>query len=168
MVSARAATSPFACTVRRWLRSPLATAVTTLTIPRTWSVKLEAMKLTLSVRSFQVPATLGTTAWPPSLPSVPTSHATDLAGKRIELVDHGVDHVLQLQDLALDVYRDFAVEVAARHRRGDVGDVTHLCREVAAPGVDVVGQVLPCPLPRPERLPARRAGPRCRPREPRG
>ncbi len=34
------------------------------------------MELTLSVRSFQVPATPGTTAWPPSLPSVPTSRAT--------------------------------------------------------------------------------------------
>ena len=34
------------------------------------------MKLTESVRSFQVPATPGTCAWPPSLPSVPTSRAT--------------------------------------------------------------------------------------------
>ena len=76
MVSASAATSPFACTVRRCVRSPLATAVTTFTIPRTWSVRLEAMKFTLSVRSFQVPAAPETCAWPPSLPSVPTSRAT--------------------------------------------------------------------------------------------
>ena len=34
------------------------------------------MKFTLSVRSFQVPATPFTSAWPPSLPSVPTSRAT--------------------------------------------------------------------------------------------
>ena len=34
------------------------------------------MPLTESVRSFQVPATPGTSAWPPSLPSVPTSRAT--------------------------------------------------------------------------------------------
>ena len=34
------------------------------------------MKFTLSVRSFHVPATPGTCAWPPSLPSVPTSLAT--------------------------------------------------------------------------------------------
>ena len=34
------------------------------------------MKLTLSVRSFQVPETPATSAWPPSLPSVPTSRAT--------------------------------------------------------------------------------------------
>jgi hypothetical protein len=32
--------------------------------------------LTESVRSFHVPATPGTSAWPPSLPSVPTSRAT--------------------------------------------------------------------------------------------
>ena len=34
------------------------------------------MKFTLSVRSFQVPETPFTSAWPPSLPSVPTSFAT--------------------------------------------------------------------------------------------
>ena len=34
------------------------------------------MKFTESVRSFQVPATPCTSAWPPSLPSVPTSRAT--------------------------------------------------------------------------------------------
>ncbi len=34
------------------------------------------MKFTDSVRSFQVPATPCTSAWPPSLPSVPTSRAT--------------------------------------------------------------------------------------------
>ena len=34
------------------------------------------MELTFSVKSFQVPATFGTVAWPPSIPSVPTSRAT--------------------------------------------------------------------------------------------
>ena len=43
---------------------------------RTWSVRLPHMALTESVKSFQVPATPGTMAWPPSLPSVPTSRAT--------------------------------------------------------------------------------------------
>ena len=57
-------------------RSPRATAVVTSAMLRTWPVRFEAMKLTLSVRSFQVPATPGTCAWPPSLPSVPTSRAT--------------------------------------------------------------------------------------------
>ena len=53
-------------------------AVATSAMLRTWPVRLEAIELTLSVRSFQVPATPGTCAWPPSLPSVPTSRATRL------------------------------------------------------------------------------------------
>src|ERR1700688_2289857 len=43
---------------------------------RTCAVRLLAIELTLSVRSFHVPATPCTSAWPPSLPSVPTSRAT--------------------------------------------------------------------------------------------
>src|SRR4026207_729238 len=57
-------------------RSPLATAVVTSAMLRTWFVRLLAMRLTLSVRSFQTPATPFTCAWPPSFPSVPTSRAT--------------------------------------------------------------------------------------------
>ncbi|MGC3974463.1 MAG: hypothetical protein QM771_08800 [Nitrospira sp.] len=54
----------------------MATATVTSAIFRTWLVRLLAMELTLSVRSFHVPATPGTTACPPNLPSVPTSRAT--------------------------------------------------------------------------------------------
>ena len=68
--------SPLTSTVIFCERSPLATAVVTLAMLRTWSVRLPASRLTLSVRSFQVPLTPGTCAWPPSLPSVPTSRAT--------------------------------------------------------------------------------------------
>ena len=57
IVSVSAAISPFASTVSFCCRSPLATAVTTLAMPRTWLVRLPAMKFTLSVRSFHVPAT---------------------------------------------------------------------------------------------------------------
>ena len=66
------------------------------------------MKFTLSVRSFHVPETPSTVAWPPSLPSVPTSRATRVtsAANERELVDHRVDRVLQLEDLALDVDGD--------------------------------------------------------------
>ena len=57
------------------------------------------MRLTLSVRSFHVPATPSTSAWPPSLPSVPTSRATRVtsSANERELVDHRVDRVLQLE-----------------------------------------------------------------------
>ena len=68
--------SPFTSTVILRDRSPRATAVVTSAMLRTWVVRFAASRLTLSVRSFQVPATPGTTAWPPSRPSVPTSRAT--------------------------------------------------------------------------------------------
>ena len=51
---------------------------------RTWPVRLVAIALTLSVRSFQVPATPFTFAWPPSLPSVPTSRATRVTSEANE------------------------------------------------------------------------------------
>ncbi len=54
----------------------MATAVVTLAMLRTCVVRLAASTFTLSVRSFQVPLTPWTSAWPPSLPSVPTSLAT--------------------------------------------------------------------------------------------
>ncbi len=76
IVSASAAISPFASTVSFCFRSPSATAVTTFAMPRTWPVRLPAMKFTLSVRSFHVPDTPRTCAWPPRRPSVPTSRAT--------------------------------------------------------------------------------------------
>ncbi len=76
IVSASAAISPFASTVSFCLRSPFATAVTTLAMPRTCEVRLPAMKFTLSVRSFQTPDTPRTSACPPRRPSVPTSRAT--------------------------------------------------------------------------------------------
>ena len=68
--------SPFTSTVIFLERSPRATAVVTSAMLRTWPVRLPAMAFTLSVRSFQVPATPSTCAWPPSLPSEPTSRAT--------------------------------------------------------------------------------------------
>jgi hypothetical protein len=76
IVSASSATSPLASTVIFWLRSPSATALATCEMLRTWVVRFDAMKFTESVRSFQVPAAPGTSAWPPSTPSVPTSRAT--------------------------------------------------------------------------------------------
>ena len=68
--------SPLTSTSIFFDRSPLATAVVTSAMLRTWSVRLPAIEFTESVRSFQVPATPFTLAWPPSLPSVPTSRAT--------------------------------------------------------------------------------------------
>ena len=145
MVSFSSRISPRTSTVIFLERSPLATAVVTSAMLRTWPVRLPAMQLTLSVRSFQTPATPWTWAWPPSRPSEPTSRATRVTsrGEAVELVDHRVDGVLQLEDLPLDVDGDLLREVAVGDRGGDLGDVAHLAGEVAGHAVDAVGQVLP-------------------------
>ncbi len=62
MVSFSSRISPFASTVIFLDRSPLATAVVTLAMFRTWLVRLEAIEFTLSVRSFQTPDTPCTSA----------------------------------------------------------------------------------------------------------
>ncbi len=77
--------SPFTSTVILRERSPLATAVVTSAMLRTCAVRLPAIELTLSVRSFHVPPTPVTCAWPPSLPSVPTSRATRVTSDANEL-----------------------------------------------------------------------------------
>ena len=68
--------SPRASTVIFCERSPLATAVATWAMLRTWPVRLIAIRFTFSVRPRHVPLTPATSAWPPSMPSVPTSRAT--------------------------------------------------------------------------------------------
>ena len=76
--------SPRTSTVIFLDKSPLATAVVTSAMFRTWAVRLPAMEFTVSVRSFQVPATPCTSAWPPSFPSVPTSRATRVTSEANE------------------------------------------------------------------------------------
>ena len=60
MVSFSSRISPRTSTVIFLDRSPLATAMVTSAMLRTWAVRLEAIELTLSVRSFHVPATPST------------------------------------------------------------------------------------------------------------
>ena len=69
--------------------------------------------------------------------------ARHLRGKGVELIDHGVDGRLQLENFALHVDGDALRQVAARDGRRHVGDVADLRRQVAGEQVDVVGQVLP-------------------------
>ncbi len=85
MVSLSCRISPRTSTVIFLDRSPVATAVVTSAMLRTCAVRLPAIELTESVRSFQVPATPLTFAWPPSLPSVPTSRATRVTSEAKEL-----------------------------------------------------------------------------------
>ena len=139
------ATSPLASTLTWRVRSPSVTAVATSAMARTWLVRLAASWLTSSVRSFQTPSTSCDWAWPPSLPSTPdlAGHARDLAGEPVQLVDHGVHGVLELQELAPHVGGDLLAQVAVGDRGGHLGDVTHLAGQVAGHQVDVVGELLP-------------------------
>ena len=62
IVSLSSRISPFASTVICLERSPLATAVVTWAMLRTWSVRFEAIRLTFSVSPRQVPLTPSTSA----------------------------------------------------------------------------------------------------------
>src|SRR5207245_8493838 len=70
-------------------------------------------------------------------------HARHLFGERVELVDHRVDGVLELEDLTADVDGDPFRQVALLDRGRDLSDVADLARQVAGHDVDVVGEVLP-------------------------
>ena len=76
---------------------------------------------------------------------MPTSRATRVTSEAnaVELIDHRVDRVLQLENLAFHVDRDLARKVAARHGGGHLGDVAHLRGQIGREQVDVVGEVLP-------------------------
>src|SRR5207249_6623028 len=70
-------------------------------------------------------------------------HARHRAGEGVELVDHGVDGVLELEDLAPDVDCDLLRQIAVGDAGRDLGDVADLAGEVAGHQVDVVREVLP-------------------------
>ncbi len=109
----------------------MATAVVTWAMLRTCEVRLDAMKLTLSVRSFHTPDTPRTCG-----PAAELAFGADLAGdpgdlvgERGELVDHRVHGELQLQQLARGLDRHLLGEVTAGDRGGHHGDVPHLRRQ---------------------------------------
>ena len=102
--------SPRTSTVILRERSPLATAVVTSAMLRTWLVRLPAMEFTrigqifpgaADALHFRLAAELafGTDF---------ARHARYFAGERVELIHHGVDGVLQLQNFAAHVDRDLA------------------------------------------------------------
>ena len=66
-----------------------------------------------------------------------------LRSEGAQLIDHRIDRVLQLQDLALDIDGDLLRQIAVGHRFGDLGDVPHLGGEVASHEIHAIGQVLP-------------------------
>src|SRR3979409_787833 len=116
MVSLSCRISPFTSTVILRLRSPRAMAVATSAMLRTWPVRFDAIELTLSVRSFQGPATAGDWAWRRSAAALSLGadlarDAADLAGEAVQLIDHRVDGVLELQDLAAHVDGDLLRQI---------------------------------------------------------
>ncbi len=70
-------------------------------------------------------------------------HARHFAGERIELIHHGVDGVLQLQNFAARVHRDLGRKIALRHRRGHARDVADLVGQVAGHRIDALRQIAP-------------------------
>ena len=162
--------SPRASTVIFWLRSPLATAVVTWAMLRTWSVRLSARRFTLSVRSFHVPLTPGTCglAAEAAFGAHLAGDAGDLGGEGGQLVDHRVEGVLELGDLAAGLDGDLLGQVAAGDGRRHLGDVPHLAGEVVGQLVHVVGEVLPGAADAGHRRPDHRGVLRCRPLSRRG
>ena len=69
--------------------------------------------------------------------------ARHLGGERAQLIDHRVDGLLELQDLAAHVDRDLLRQVAVGHGNRHLGDVAHLGGEVRGHGVDALGQLAP-------------------------
>ena len=161
--------SPLTSTVILRDRSPRATAVVTSAMLRTWVVRLAASRLTLSVRSFQVPADAGhdRLAAEPAVGADLAGHARHLGGERAQLLDHRVQRFLEQQDLAAHVDGDLLGQVAAGDGGRHLGDVAHLRGEVAGHEVDVVGEVLPGAGHARAPAPGRPACLRCRPRGPR-
>src|SRR5207253_1520126 len=72
-----------------------------------------------------------------------TGHAGDFRGEAVELVDHRIDGVLQLEDFAAHINGDLRREVAAGYGCGHLRDVTNLRGEVAGHRVYGVREVFP-------------------------
>ena len=108
MVSLSSRISPRASTVIFWRQVALATAVVTWAMLRTWAVRLRGHEV--DVVGEVLPgagdaAHLGLAA-ELALGADLAGDAGDLVGERRQLVDHRVDGVLELEDLALGVDGD--------------------------------------------------------------
>ena len=124
-------------------RSPFATAVVTSAMLRTCVGEVRGEPLTLSVRSFHVPETPFTRAWPPSLPSVPTSLATrvtssanDESWSTIALTVRADAEELALHGAAVDLEGHLLREVALGDGVDDARDLDGGADEVLDDGVE--------------------------------
>ena len=145
MASLSCRISPRTSTVILRDRSPSATAVVTSAMLRTWPVRFAAMEFTFSVRSFQVPAMPGTMAWPPSLPSVPTSRATRVTS---EANDRSWSTIVLMVSFSCRISpRTSTVILRDRSPLATAmvtsADVAHLAGEIRGHRIHVVGEILP-------------------------
>ena len=110
--------SPFTSTVIFLDRSPLATAVVTSAMLRTWPVRLPAIEVDVvgQVLPGAGDALHVGLAAELAFGADLARHPRHFRGERGELVHHRVDGVLQLEDLALHVDRDLLGQVAASPR----------------------------------------------------
>src|SRR5205823_6522745 len=69
--------------------------------------------------------------------------AGDLRSERGELIHHGVDRVLQLENFSFDVDRDLLREISEIESAPYRGGVTDLSGDVVRHDVDVICQVFP-------------------------
>src|SRR5712691_8303006 len=79
----------------------------------------------------------------PALGADLARHARHFGGERAQLLDHGIQGVLEKQDFAANVDRDLFGKIAAGDRGGHLGDVANLGGQVRCHEVDVVGEILP-------------------------
>ena len=102
MASFNCRISPRTSTVILRDKSPLATAVATSAMFRTWPVRLLAIEFTESVRSFHVPATSGHLRLSAQFAfgSDFAGHARHFSGEHAQLLNHRVDDVGGAQELA--------------------------------------------------------------------
>ena len=137
--------SPFTSTVIFLDRSPVATAVVTSAMLRTWAVRLPAIELTRVGQVLPGAGDAGHVGLAAELAFGAdfAGHARHFRGERRELIHHRVDGVLQLQNFALDVDGDLLGQVAVGDGGGHVGDVADLGGQVAGHEVHAIGQVLP-------------------------
>src|SRR5207249_258879 len=66
--------------------------------------------------------------------------AADFGSESIELIDHGVDGVLELENLAFNVDGDFSRQISAGDGGCDVGDIANLAGQVGSHRIHVVGK----------------------------
>ena len=149
--------SPRTSTVIFFDRSPFATAIVTSAMLRTCAVRLRAIELTLSVRSFHTPVTPPTWAWPPSLPSVPTSRATRVTSEVktlscliIVLTIVGGAQELALERPAVDVETDRVQQIALRHRGDRARDLRGRPEQIVDQRIDRGFHLAPGAIGQPE------------------